>query len=156
MSIFQSKSAEMLVSKHLLGKKYAVYIPLADVGVDLIVEPPEPKRHKFIGIQVKTSSYQRKPDWWAWIITKDDRRKNSSFFYVLCFEDINELPNQIRDKREGDVLCAVIPYEELVSFIKGRPRNKWIENGNFNLCAKKKGVVLEFLMPYLNNWDILG
>lgn len=156
MSIFQSKSAEMLVSKHLLGKEYAVYIPLADVGVDLVVEPPEPKQHKFIGIQVKTSSYQPKSDWWSWNITRDDRRKSTPFFYVLCFEDIDELPDQIRGKREDNVLCAVVPYEELVSFIKRTPRNKWVENGNFNLCAKKKGVWLEFLIPYLNNWDILG
>jgi len=161
MSVFKGKFAEVLVFRHLLGKEYAVYTPVVVVGVDFIVEPPEPKQHKFVGIQVKTSSYQPKSDWWSWNITRDDRRKSSPFFYVLCFEDIDELPKQIRERSEDKALCFVVPYEVLDKQIMTRSK-AWIEKGEYGLSVNRKSFRtrrskwLKFLMPYLNNWDILG
>jgi len=160
VSVVKGKFAEVSVFKHLLGKRYHVYIPIVDTGVDFVVEPPEPKQHNFIGIQVKTSSYQPKSDWWLWSIYRDKRREGSPFFYVLCFEDIGEMPERIRAKSEDGVLCFIIPYKELDKQLLKRSK-AWINKGEFSLSINKQSFEtgrskwLEFLEPYLNNWDIL-
>ena len=160
MSLVKGKFAEVLVFRHLLGKGYQVYIPIVDTGVDFVVEPPKSRQHKFIGIQVKTSSYQPKSGWWLWSVYRDERRKSSPFFYVLCLEDIDELPEQIRAKSEDGLLCFVVPYKEMDKRLKERS-DAWIKKGEYSLSINKKSFKtkqskwLQFLRPYLNNWDIL-
>ena len=160
MSLAKGKFAEVLVFRHLLGKGYQVYIPIVDTGVDFIVEPPEPKQNKFIGIQVKTSSYQPKSGWWLWSVYRDERREGSPFFYVLCLENIDVLPKRIRAKSEDGVLCFIIPYKELDKQLMKRSE-AWTKKGEFSLSINKQSFEtgrskwLEFLEPYLNNWDML-
>ena len=133
---------------------------LIDTGLDFVVEPPEPAKSSYIGVQVKTSSYQKVSDWWLWSIYKDDSRKGSSFFYILCLEDIGQLPEKFRLKADGGVLCFIIPYDVLDKIITKRSK-AWIKKGEFCLSINRKSFEtgrsewLKILYPYLNNWAIL-
>lgn len=159
-SVMKGKFAEVRVFRHLLGKGYEVYIPIVDTGVDFVIEPPEPGQHKFVGIQVKTSKYQRSSEWWSWSVYKDDRRKNSAFFYVLCFDDIDKLPENIRNLRDGDLLCFIVPYTELDKELSAQS-NAWTNKGEFNIFINRQSLEtgrskwLSFLKTYLNDWDVL-
>lgn len=159
-SVIKGKFAEVQVFRSLLGKKYEVYLPIVDTGVDFIIEPPEPKEHKYIGIQVRLSKYQPSSDWWQWAVYRDDRRKNSAFFYVLCFDDIVELPKYTQEKAEGDLLCFVVPYSLLESEIS-KTSKRWFTSGEFFISIGKQQFEsgnskwLRILQPYLNNWSIL-
>jgi hypothetical protein len=94
MSLFKGKSGEVKLMLYLLGKEYSVYTPTIDSGIDFVIEPSKPINHNFIGIQVKTSSYQKGSGWWCWSIYRDSARINYPFFYVLFFEDIDKLPKK--------------------------------------------------------------
>ncbi len=159
-SVIKGKFAEVQVFRHLLGKKYEVYIPIVDTGVDFIIEPPEPKVHNYVGIQVKLSRYQPSSGWWQWSIYRDDRRKNSAFFYVLCLDDLDKLPRYMHEKAEGGLLCFVVPYSLLDSEIS-RTSKQWSNKGEFFISIDKQSFEkgsskwLKFLHPYLNNWGIL-
>jgi hypothetical protein len=159
-SIIKGKYAEVKVFKHLLDKRYEVYIPIVDTGVDFIVEPPEPLEHKFIGIQVKLSKYQPSAWWWEWSVSRDMRREKSAFFYVLCFDDLDKLPKYMQDKVENNLLCYVVPYSVLDTEISKTSR-AWTRNGYFSLTINRqsfetrKSKWVLFLEPYVNNWSIL-
>jgi hypothetical protein len=159
-SLIKGKFAEVQVFRHLLGRKHEVYIPIVDTGVDFIIEPTNKSNHKFIGIQVKMSRYQPSSDWWQWSVYKDDRRKNSSFFYVMCFDDIDQLPKQLQIKAENGLLAFVVPYDKLENEIV-KSSSTWQRTGTFSISIDKvsfetgRSKWLKFLQPYLNNWNIL-
>jgi hypothetical protein len=158
--LFKGKFGEIKVILHLLSKGYMVYTPIIDTGIDFVIEPPRPVHHRFIGVQVKTSTYQKASDWWMWTIYKDDTWKGGPFFYILSFEDINELPEKIRKKAENGVLCFVLPYDTVDKMITDRSK-AWVKKGEFCLSINRKSFEsggsrwLKDLYPYLNKWDLL-
>ncbi len=160
MSLFKGKFGEVKIMQYLLSKGYAVYTPIIDTGIDFIIEPPAPAHHKFIGLQVKTSSYQEVSDWWMWSISKDDTRKGSPFFYILCFDNVDKLPEKIRAKADNGVLCFILPYDTIDKMLTQRSK-AWVTKGEFSLSINRQSFEsgrsewLKALYPYLNNWDLL-
>ncbi|MEM2970912.1 MAG: hypothetical protein QW270_00605 [Candidatus Bathyarchaeia archaeon] len=158
MSQFKGKYGELKVILYLLNKGYTVYTPIIDTGIDFVVEPPS--SHKYIGLQVRTSSYQKENDWWTWSIYKDDWRKGSPFFYILAFGDIDKLPKEVRVKIDENIFAFIIPYEVLDKILTNRSE-RWVQKGDYTLFINRQSFEtgrsewLETLCPYLNKWSLL-
>jgi len=159
MSLFKGKYGEQKVVLHLLDKGYTVYTPIIDTGIDFVVEPPTDK-HKYIGLQVRTSSYQKENDWWTWSIYRDKWRKGSSFYYVLVFEDIDKLPKEVRSKADKGMVAFIIPYRTLDQMLVKRSK-RWVKKDDYTLSINRQSFEtglskwLKALIPYLNKWSLL-
>lgn len=106
------KKAEMRFVSALIERDFIPFIPVVDLGIDVIAEKfSEGQPPKYFAFQVKTSSFSSKYAYWYWYINKDSFRCAKNVFYVLVFEDAENFPKNI--KADPQFNACIIPSKEI-------------------------------------------
>jgi len=105
------KRGEIMFISALLKRDFGVFIPVVDVGIDVVAEkfshnqPP-----KYFAFQVKTSTLHKKR-YWYWYVDKYGFRCTDNVYYVFVFDDSDEIPPQA----QADPIfnACLIPSKEI-------------------------------------------
>jgi len=90
------KKAEIRFISALIERDFIPFIPVVDLGIDVIAEKfLEGQTPKYFAFQVKTSSFSKTNACWYWYINRNSFRCAKNVFYVLVFENTDNFPKKL-------------------------------------------------------------
>ena len=106
------KIGETVFISALLRRRYGVFVPVVDKGIDVVAEKFDFKKPpKYFGFQVKTSTLGQKSQSWFWYVDKYGFRCADNVYYVFVFEDSSKMPSEVN--ANSDFNACIIPSKEI-------------------------------------------
>jgi len=118
ISTVTGKKGEMRFVSALIERGFTPFIPIVDLGIDVIAEKSTGNQPRYFGFQIKTSTLSSKNYFWNWYIDNYSFKCAQNFFYVLSFEDDEKFPSNV--KKDPHFNACIIPSK----FIQ-KPRGHW-------------------------------
>lgn len=155
-----SKQAPTVVGKRgeqkfitaLMERGFSVFVPVVDVGIDVIAEAPFTKQPpRYFAFQVKTSTLSKKSNSWYWYVDVEGFRYSKMVYYIFVFDDTQNIPPTTKN-RDSNFNALIISSPDLQREFRKQGRWRNGHEGNISITPSSLANGRTKWMKYLNQW----
>jgi len=147
------KRGEQRFITALMERGCSVFVPIVDVGIDVIAEAPFTKQPpRYFAFQVKTSTLSNKSNNWYWYVNVTGFRLSKMVYYIFVFDDTKNISRETKN-RDNNFNALIISSQDLEKEFRkqGRWRNGY--EGNISITPSSLANGRTKWLKYLNRWD---